>query len=251
MTENLRNRWVRRFHPAPGARRRLICFPHAGGSAGYYHSLSVALSPVIEVLVLQYPGRADRMAEEPVTSIAAMADAAHEALRPWLADRPTLFGHSMGAVVAFEVVRRMEREAGRSANRLIASASAAPSDRWDEGIRFLDDDAMLAAIMALGGTDEEVPDHDDLVRLLLPAIRGDLTAIETYRAGPDAVVACPITVFVGDRDPKVDPAAAAAWRRHTIADVGKHVFAGDHFYFGQDEQHFTERLLGVLGAGIR
>jgi surfactin synthase thioesterase subunit len=152
----------------------------------------------------------------------------------------------MGAIVAFEVARRMERETGRCPQRLIASASGAPSDRWDEGIRFLDDEAMVSAIMALGGTDPGVPDHDELVDLLLPAIRGDLEAIETYRPGPDAVLGCPITVFTGDRDPKVAPSHAHAWRRHTLATVDTHVFPGDHFYFTAAPEKFLHHLTASL-----
>lgn len=243
-----RGRWIRRFHPAPGARRRLVCFPHAGGSASYYHSLSEALGPDVEVLVVQYPGRADRLLEEPLASLADLADAVHEALRPWLANRPVFFGHSMGAIVAFEVVRRMERESGLSPSRLIASATAAPSDRTDEGMRFLDDDDVLEAIMELGGTDRDVPGQEELVRLLLPAIRGDLVAIETYAPGARPVIGCPITVFTGDRDPRVAPSRAAAWRRHTLAAVDTYTFPGDHFYLTARPDLFLPRLEAALGG---
>ncbi|WP_329382334.1 alpha/beta fold hydrolase [Streptomyces sp. NBC_01351] len=242
----LRDRWVRRFHPSTGTGRTLICFPHAGGSAGYWYPLAQTLAPTAEVLVVQYPGRADRLGEEALTSIEELADAAYEALRPWLAGRPVFFGHSMGAIVAFEVARRMERETGRSPDRIVASATGAPSDRVDEGIRFLDDEAVLAAVMDLGGTDLAFADQTELVELLLPAIRGDLEAIENYRAGPEAVVACPITVFTGETDPKVRPAHADAWRRHTLAAWDLQVFAGDHFYFTAEPELFADRLTAVL-----
>ncbi|MBW1603863.1 thioesterase [Streptomyces sp. JJ66] len=243
-----RDRWVRRFHPSPGARRTLICFPHAGGSAGYWYPLSQALAPDVEVLVVQYPGRADRLGEEALTSIEELADAAHEALRPWLSGRPVFFGHSMGAIVAFEVARRMERETGRSPNRIVASAAGAPSDRVDEGIRFLDDEAVLAAVMDLGGTDRAFANQAELVELLLPAIRGDLEAIESYPTGPGTVVACPITVFIGETDPKVRPAHAEAWRRHTLAACDVRVFAGDHFYFTAEPELFVHSLRATLGV---
>ncbi|MEU8843648.1 alpha/beta fold hydrolase [Streptomyces roseus] len=242
-----RDRWVRRFHPSPGARRTLICFPHAGGSAGYWFPLSEALAPDVEVLVVQYPGRADRLGEDALTSIEELADEAHEALRPWLTGRPVFFGHSMGAIVAFEVARRMERETGRSPDRIVASAAGAPSDRVDEGIRFLDDEAVLAAVLDLGGTDRALAEEPELVDLLLPAIRGDLEAVESYLAGPETVVACPITVFTGRTDPKVRPAHADAWRRHTLASCDTRVFAGDHFYFTAEPELFTDRLRAVLG----
>lgn len=104
--------WVRRFHPdGRDAAHRLICFPHAGGSASFYFPVSRALTPGVDVLAIQYPGRQDRRHEPCIDSIAALADALAEEVRPWC-DRPvTFFGHSMGATLAFEVARRLEAEA--------------------------------------------------------------------------------------------------------------------------------------------
>lgn len=114
------NLWIRRYHPAPEAAERLVCFPHAGGSASFYLPVSTALSPAVDVLGVQYPGRQDRRHEPGVTSVADLADSITRALADW-GDRPlTFFGHSMGAVVAFEVARRMEG-AGGGPVRLFAS----------------------------------------------------------------------------------------------------------------------------------
>ncbi|MFF0223670.1 thioesterase II family protein [Streptomyces sp. NPDC004629] len=241
-----RNDWVRIFHPAPDATRQLVCFPHAGGAASYYHALSAALSPGTEVLVVQYPGRENRLFDEPIEAMDALADAAHRALRPELAGRPVLFGHSMGAIVAFEVARRMEQADGPGPGLLVVSACPAPSRRVDTGVRLLGDDAILAEIMGLGGTDQGVGGHPELARLIMPAIRADLHAIETYRAEADATVHCPISVFVPDSDPKVTFAAAESWRMHTTAGVDLQVFVGGHFYLGARPDEFLDRLLGVL-----
>lgn len=242
--------WIRCFHPKPAARHTLVCFPHAGGSASYYYGLSAALDPDIEMLVVQYPGRENRLFEEPAASVEALADGAYEALRTRLRRRPAFFGHSMGGVIAFEVARRLERAAHRSPYditpyALVPSASSAPSVRTARLTAVPSgaprgeaeaDDAVLARIMGLGGTRADVGENPELVRLVLPAIRADLRALEAYRVAEGAAVSCPVTVFVADADPDVPADEARAWGAHTTAHTGAdtavHVFEGDHFYLG-------------------
>ncbi|MFJ6047683.1 thioesterase II family protein [Streptomyces sp. NPDC092307] len=252
--------WIRCFHPKPTARYTLVCFPHAGGSASYYFDLSAALDPDIEMLVVQYPGRENRLFEEPAGSVAALADGVYEALRTRLPRRPAFFGHSMGGLIAFEVARRLEAAGGTAPHLLVASASPAPSVRTDmltagadgqagAGARHGEaeaepepDDAVLARIMGLGGTSDGVRQDPELMRLVLPAIRGDLRALAEYRVDAGAVVGCPVTVFVADGDHDVPLAEAGAWGAHTTADADVHVFEGDHFYFSGNPPTFLELL---------
>ena len=131
-TPAARNPWISNFNPAPNARTRLLCFPHAGGSASYFFPLSSALAPEFDVYAVQYPGRQDRYKEPLVDDIDDMADQAYEALEPLIDAPVALFGHSMGAVLAFEVARRMETLAGRSPVLVFASGSRAPSRYGDE-----------------------------------------------------------------------------------------------------------------------
>ncbi|MFB7253193.1 thioesterase II family protein [Streptomyces nojiriensis] len=246
--------WLRCFHPKPAARYTLVCFPHAGGSASYYFDLSAALDPDIEMLVVQYPGRENRLFEEPAGSVAALADGVHEALRTRLPRRPAFFGHSMGGLIGFEVARRLESAGGTAPHLLVASASSAPSVRTDRltsgGARSEPgheaepepDDAVLARIMGLGGTSDGVRQDPELLQLVLPAIRGDLRALSEYRVDAGAVVGCPVTVFVADGDVDVPLAEAGAWGAHTTATADVHVFEGDHFYFSGNPPKFLELL---------
>jgi len=200
--------WCRRFHPAPDAAHRLVCFPHAGGSASYYLPVSTALAPRVDVVAVQYPGRQDRRNEPLIDDIATLADHVYDVLRGW-DDRPlTFFGHSMGALVAFEVARRFERE-GSGPVRLFASGRRAPSRYRDENVHRRDDDG---------------------IRMILPALRGDYRAVETYRSAPGATVACPITALVGDSDPKTSLDEAQDWEKHTSADFDLRILPGGHFY---------------------
>ncbi|WP_406163762.1 MULTISPECIES: thioesterase II family protein [unclassified Streptomyces] len=117
--------WIRRFHPAPEKPIRLVCLPHAGGTASSFFRYSQVLAATADVLTIQYPGRQDRRHEPPLTTVSALVDRIHRALAPYH-DRPLfLFGHSMGGVLGFEVARRMERE-GRPPSGLIVSGRRAP-----------------------------------------------------------------------------------------------------------------------------
>ncbi|WP_327313005.1 thioesterase II family protein [Streptomyces sp. NBC_01235] len=238
--------WCRRFDPAPEAAHRLVCFPHAGGSASYYLPVATALSPRVDVVAVQYPGRQDRRNEPLIDDIGTLADQVHQVLRGW-DDRPlTFFGHSMGALVAFEAARRFERE-GSGPVRLFASGRRAPSRYRDENVHRRDDDGIIAEIKSMSGTDDRLLGDEELIRMILPALRGDYRAVETYRCAPGATVGCPVTVLVGDSDPKTSVDEAQDWEKHTTADFDLRVMPGGHFYLNSRaadvlkvlDEHFT------------
>ncbi|MER7732244.1 alpha/beta fold hydrolase [Streptomyces erythrochromogenes] len=225
--------WLRRFHPADDAPVRLFCFPHAGGAASYYFPMSRALSPDADVVPVQYPGRQDRRGERCVEDLMELADLVTRELLPWC-DRPVaLFGHSLGASLAFEVALRL-REAGKpDPVALFASGRRAPSHhRENQTVHLAPDERLLAEIRALSGTDPAVLADDELLRSVLPAIRGDYKAAETYRYRPGPALTCPITVLTGDADPAVTAEEAAGWADHTEGPFALHRFTGGHFYLG-------------------
>lgn len=239
--------WIRRFHAAPDARSRLLCLPHAGGSASYFFPVSRRLTPQVEVLAVQYPGRQDRHAEPCVDTIEGLADQVSAAMAPWL-DRPlALFGHSMGAAVAFEVAMRLERT-GTAPAALFVSGRRAPSRFREETVHLRDDDGVLAEVRLLSGTASQVLADDDLIRMALPAIRNDYRAIELYRGQPDATVRCPVYALVGDDDPKATIAEVDAWREHTNGDFELQIFPGGHFYLDQQVTGVLEKITSVVAA---
>jgi surfactin synthase thioesterase subunit len=222
--------WLRRFHPVPDSRQQLVCFPHAGGSASFYFPVSAQLSPMAEVLAVQYPGRQDRRAESSPSDIATLADQVYEAVGDELRHRPTtFFGHSMGAVLAFEVARRLQADGGGVAH-LFASGRRAPSRHRDENVHQRDDDGIVAELKLLSGTDAALLGDEELLRMILPAIRSDYTAIETYRCAPGVTIDAPITALTGDADPKTSLDEAEDWRGHTTGAFDLRVFPGGHFY---------------------
>ncbi|MGW1277837.1 thioesterase II family protein [Streptomyces tsukubensis] len=223
--------WLRHFSvpPASGREILLVVLPHAGGSAGYYRALADSLSQSAEVACVQYPGRQDRFREPPVLDLMTLAHRIAEALGGE-GNRPlAVFGHSMGATVGFELSRILESN-GNPPVALFASGRRAPGRVRHEVVHQLDDTALLTELRALGGTNGAVLANDEMLRLFLPAIRGDYQAIETYRCTPGASVSCPVTALVGDCDPRVSPDEARDWGRHTSGRFSLRLFRGGHFY---------------------
>ncbi|MEV6560239.1 alpha/beta fold hydrolase [Nocardia sp. NPDC051756] len=235
--------WIRRFRPSPDAPTRLICFPHAGGAAAFYFPVARALSPAIDVLAIQYPGRMDRRNEPCVEDIHELADLVVEQLGPWL-DRPiTLFGHSLGATLGFEVAQRLSA-AGGQPRTLFASGRMAPSRHRDVHVHRYPDDALIDQISRMSGTDPRVLGDAEMLRMILPAFRGDYKAVETYRMRPGPPLTCPITVLTGADDLEVTLDEARAWSEHTTGRFDMTVFTGGHFFL---TEHLDE-VLALLAA---
>ncbi|TDD88945.1 thioesterase II family protein [Actinomadura rubrisoli] len=221
--------WFRCAETRPWASMRLFCLPHAGGSAVFYRSWAKEVSPAVEVHAAQYPGRADRMADPFVTDAHQLARLLAGAMAP-LMDRPTaLFGHSMGAVLAYEVARLLQ-ERGSAPVHVFASGTRAPHDRGEDRVAGRDDDAVVAEIVGLGGTDAEALRDPELRELVLPYVRNDFALIEDYAHRPGTRLAVPITAIVGDSDPHVTEEQAAAWGEVTDGRFALKVLPGDHFY---------------------
>lgn len=226
--------WLRRYHPEPAARSVLVCFPHAGGSAGYFHPLSAALSPDVEVVALQYPGRQDRRAEPFPAELPSFADAIAAVLAAAPDGRPFAFlGHSMGAILAFEVAVRLQQAGRTGPERLFVSGRRAPSTVRDERVHLRADAGLVAEMRRLAGTDARLLEDPDVLAMILPATRADYRVIETYRWRPGPPLDCPISILIGDSDPKATVDEARAWERHTGRGSSLHVFPGGHFYLAE------------------
>jgi surfactin synthase thioesterase subunit len=238
--------WFRNYRPAPEAPLRLICLPHAGGSATFYYPVAQALSPRIEVLAVQYPGRQDRREESAATDLAALADEIAQAVQP-LTDKPyALFGHSMGAIVGFEAARRLEA-AGNGPAELFVSGRRAPRLDREGDLHPRTDEEVIAEIRALNGTGDELLDDEEILRMILPALRADYGAVRRYRYSDGPALNCPVTAFTGDNDPKAGAEEVAAWAGHTLSGFEMKVLPGGHFFLvdqqsevlGTVEQHLT------------
>jgi pyochelin biosynthetic protein PchC len=239
--------WLRRYHPAPDGAPTVVAFPHAGGAASSFVPLSATLSPDVEVLAVQYPGRQDRRLEPCAPSIAELADRVTDELAPWRGGRLVLFGHSMGAIVAYEVALRLAR-VGVPPAAVVASASKPPS-RFAIDFGDIDDDAVLVdRLRTLSGTENGVLDDDELVRAILPAVRGDYRALRKYRHEPGERLSCPVGVFTGLDDPMVGVRDATGWADHTTGGIRVRGFPGGHFYLDARRDAVAAALIELVSG---
>ncbi|MFD9945743.1 thioesterase II family protein [Nonomuraea sp. NPDC059023] len=227
----------------PGAALRVFCFPHAGGSAAFFR-LWHRGTPGAEVRAVQYPGRADRSGEPFAESVALLAKQVAEAMTPLL-DRPAvLFGHSLGALVAYESAREL-RTRGRGVAALVVSGRHAAHERLAVSAHLGSDDELAAELGRLGGSDPELLEDPVIRELVLPAVRNDYRLEETYRHRHDAPLDCPVLALVGADDPEVSAEQAARWAELTSGGFTLRTLPGDHFYL-QDRREDVMRA--VLAA---
>ncbi|HEX2571974.1 MAG TPA: alpha/beta fold hydrolase [Polyangia bacterium] len=224
--------WVVIPRPVIRPRLSLFCLPYAGGGANIFQSWPTQLPPDIEVAAIQLPGRGMRFREPVFRQIGPLCDALEAALEPFLSPAPfALFGHSMGATIAFELCRRLRRRRGPMPVHLIVSGRGAPQF-VDEGppIYKLPEAEFIRKISSQGGTPREVLDNAELMSLLLPILRADFEVVETWQHTPEPPLDVPITVLGGHQDELAPPHELAGWREHTTREFATHLFPGGHFF---------------------
>jgi surfactin synthase thioesterase subunit len=237
--------WLRPVGAGRDTPVTLVCFPHAGGTADYYLPILRPLWPDAGVLVVQYPGRGDRSAEPAEPNVVGLADRLVAVLGTLPRHPMVFFGHSMGALIAFEVAVRLSRR-GAGPRHLVVSGHAAPDREPVTGRHEFDGRRLVEELRLLGGTDELVLRHPRLLEAFLPAIRNDLIAARTYRYGQAYTLDCPVTALIGDRDPRTDVHGARAWAALTTGAFDLEVFAGGHFYLNEQR----DAVLGALTARL-
>jgi len=213
-------------------RLRLFCFPHAGGGATAYRSWNDALPASVQVCSVLLPGRETRLSELPYTRMELLADAITRELDPWLDLPYVVFGHSMGALLAFEWVRRLRREGRPMPSWLFLSGRCAPD--WPADIHPLhplsDSDFVAELTRRYDGIPDEFRRDAEFMDVFLPILRADIAAVESYRYQEEEPLDCPITVFAGSRDASVDWDQLLAWKRQTRGPFKVQFFPGRHFY---------------------
>lgn len=240
--------WLRGFGPrAPGAVARVICFPHAGGTAGAFRRLAQLLAPRVEVLAVQYPGRQDRYDDPLIGDMAELAEAISGAVAGELTPRTVFLGHSLGATVAYETARRMRPRYPSPLAGLIVSARKAPHAGAPLGLAF-EPDEVRAIVDHLGGQGSELLRDPELWSVALPVLRNDFLLGEHYRHTPGPPLACPITAVVADDDSAFTEADAAAWGEHTMGAFAVRVLSGGHFYFEERPEDLAGVIVQALGV---
>lgn len=225
-----------------GERVRLICFPYAGGGPYIFQKWSAWLPSHVGLYAVNLPGRGMRLQHAPIKQLKPIVDAVVKELHT-LRDMPfAFFGHSMGALVAFETARALCRQ-GLAGPRLLVASGCIPPQMADqrERLHHLPDEAFLQKLKELGGTPKEILQSKELMALLMPTLRADFSVIDNYQYQPDVPLACPITVVSGAHDERARGAMMSDWSAQTSHMLSLQELQGGHFFI-----HTAEAELGKI-----
>lgn len=242
----MKNPWIIRFGERPAAEIRLFCFPHAGGGASAYRTWPNDLPASVEVCAVQPPGRESRLREPASETPLALAEGVVDGVRPWMDAPFAFFGHSMGALLAFETARALPRSGLPGPEWLFLSGRRGPAMPDPEApLSHLPEREFIAEIQRrFGGIPAEILEHRELVDLLLPALRADVASLENYAYVDGDPLDCPVTALGGSSDSRATPAELEPWREVTRGPFEVRTFPGGHFYL-RDEQRAVTRLISA------
>jgi medium-chain acyl-[acyl-carrier-protein] hydrolase len=241
--------WILPLSKRTDATGQLFCFAYAGGGSHVFREWASLLPVDLDVFAIVPPGRGSRFSEALVTDFDDLVTQIADEIIQY-ADRPiTLFGHSLGASVAYEVARILEAN-GVSPGMVFVSGRQAPHVPSRRApIAHLPDAAFLAGLAQMGGTPAEILASRELVDLLLPMLRADFALAETYRERPGPRLTCPLEALGASGDPLVDRAGLEAWRVATSGSFNVHMFPGDHFYLHAHMRPLLAHIGSRIAAG--
>lgn len=203
-----------------------------------------SLPDTIEVCPVQLPGRGHRLSEPRFSSLVALVASLVDEMAEYL-DRPfAFFGHSMGALVSFELARLLRRNGKRQPVHLFVSGCDAPQGKRPRPIYDLAEPELIDELRRMNGTPQEVLDHAELMELMLPIIRDDLSVCQTYEYSPEPPLSCDITAFGGLEDPGISEADVNAWREQTTGSFAMKMIEGDHFFI----QNAVSQVLKMIST---
>lgn len=241
------NTWITCPSPHPAAQVRLFCLPFAGGGASIFRTWGRALPSTVEVCPVQLPGRENRLREPPYTDIQALAERLASQIQPYAQKPFALFGHSMGALLAFELTRTLRRQGGPMPLTLFLSAHrAAHLPLRRQPLHGLPDPEFIQGVRRLGGTPAGVFEHKELLEVTLPALRADFALCDRYGFVPEAPLNCPLILYAGRQDTEVLPQEVEAWGEHTTQTARLRIFPGDHFFLRSDRDLLLRAIASAL-----
>jgi medium-chain acyl-[acyl-carrier-protein] hydrolase len=247
----LPNPWLQRERPRSTARVRLFCFAHAGGGPAAFRPWRGRLGPEIDLCSIVLPGRDGRRREPPCNRMQQVISPLVDAMRSAM-DLPfALFGHSMGAAIAYEVARHLASSSlGEPLRLFVSGRRAAQLPARRSPFHVLPDHDFLRMLGSLNGTPPEVLADPELLQVFLPCLRADFELIETYQPEPGPHLSCPVSAYCGDSDPEVNARELVAWSRVTSGEFRSRMFKGDHFYLQGANEELLERIREDLLHGV-
>ena len=238
--------WHRRN---PDARLRLFCFPYAGGSATIFRNWHTKLQTDLEIIAIELPGRGSRINEAAYDRLKPIIEAAAPAIIPHLTKPYVFFGHSMGALLSFEMARYLRRHHPHvlAPSHLFVSGRSAPQcDKERLLLHTLAEPDLVREIRRLNGTPAEILADPELMELVLPLLRSDFAVYDTYVYEHDEPLSCPISAYAGLQDREMTRAEVKAWGEQTSGAFRISMFPGDHFFIHADERLLLQTLAREL-----
>lgn len=234
--------------PPGGPRRlRLYCFPYSGGNAAAFVPWQREIDPAIELCAVQLPGRGARFREPPCTSFGALMEALGDVLEAQQVEPFAFYGHSLGALIAFELARHCRRrELPLPAHLIVSGCNAPPLREKSRRLHELPDDQLIERLRDYNGTPREILDNRELMHLLLPTVRADFALGADYHYEDEPPLDIPLTALSGRQDAHVRDDGLRGWQRQTCAAYREHWFEGGHFFINEVRPQVLDCLAGVL-----
>ena len=245
--DHQKGHWLVCPQPRPDASIRLICFPYAGGGASAFIDWAYLLPDSIELQIVQLPGREERLREPLITDMKELVEQLTNELLPITDQLFAFFGHSMGAMVCFEVACRLRAVGAPLPKHLFLSARAAPHLQEKSELRLLEDKDFIERLHELyGAVPDAIRGSAELREVFLPILRADVELLETHECVGVEPLDCPISVFGGDQDPAVTAGMLAGWEALTSAQFCQREFGGEHFYLHMEFEAAISAVIGTL-----
>ena len=240
---NSTNAWFKSNYASRQGDLKLFCFPYAGGSALIYRNWASYLPPAVEVISLELPGRGARIKEPPIVSMPVLIESVVEHMLPLLNTPFVFFGHSMGAMIAFELARSLRRQINCEPQALFIAGRRAPQIPDESPVAYNSPEKeFIEELYRIDGTPKEVLENAELMGLMIPLLRSDFQLVQTYEYSVDEPLRCPITAFGGLDDIEETRDKLLLWKEHTVSAFKLHMLPGDHFFLRSSQAI----LLGLL-----
>lgn len=243
ITDQMTTPWIASSNHSSLEKMTLFCFPYAGGSASIYRNWAEQLPVPVNVCPVQLPGRGSRIKEQSYTNVIPLVNDLAPSLLPLLKKPFAFFGHSMGALIGFELARKLRRDYGLMPIHLFFSGRRAPHIPDTDPLTYdLPEPEFIDELRRLKGTPEAVLEHPELMQLLLPLLRTDFEICQTYQYVQEEPLDCRLTVFGGLEDTGVRREHLEPWEDQVTGPFSLRMLPGDHFFLHASERTILQAL---------
>lgn len=241
--------WIRFLPPKPNPSLRLFCFPYVGGNSNIFRTWSNYLPASVEICAIELPGRGKRIMDAPLSDIDTLIDILITVFKPYLNEPFAFFGHSMGALISFELTRKIRQKYNIEPDRLFVSGHRAPQiPNPETPIYDLPEADFIEQLRSIKGTPQAVLENDEMMKIIMPVLRADFEICDTYIYTPDVPLNCSIIAFGGDRDKGTKRGKLRAWQNQTKGSFSKYILSGNHFFLHSAQKDLLELLSQQLSS---